>query len=176
MSLHENNFPPKNQRSKSNFVVEYCKLQYKVPLRLHQIRIRHETFSLFWGNFLKFFFNTHYIFCQTITPIPGALNCLTKHIRFSSSHRTQPPFLFSEFYDKVDSWCWLLTIKYCERTFCCSNTPTLLALFDLHTVAVLGPWCLWLYNLNSLSRPVLVSLSSEHSSPDWTHHNTRNEN
>ena len=28
-------------------------LQYKVPLRLHQIRIRHETFSLFWGKFPK---------------------------------------------------------------------------------------------------------------------------
>lgn len=28
-------------------------LQYKVPLGLHQIRIRHETFSLFWGKFRK---------------------------------------------------------------------------------------------------------------------------
>ena len=28
-------------------------LQYKVPHWLHQIRIRHETFSLFWGKFPK---------------------------------------------------------------------------------------------------------------------------
>ena len=50
----------------------------------------------------------------------------------------------------------MLTIKYCERTFCCSNTPTLLALFDLHTVAELGPWCLLLYMIFKLSSPVLV--------------------
>ena len=56
----------------------------------------------------------------------------------------------------------MLTIKYCERTFCCSNTPTLLALFDLHTVTELGPWCLLLYIWPPQS--VLLSLNTKH----WT--------
>ena len=72
------------QRSACNFE---SNIAIQSPLGLHQIRIRHETFSLFLGNFLKFFFTKHRynIFCPNHYPIPAALNCLTKAIRSSSS-------------------------------------------------------------------------------------------
>ena len=78
------------QRSACNFE---SNIAIQSPLGLHQIRIRHETFSLFWGKFRKvhllMYMPNHCFHFYSITELPYKIH------KFSSSHRTQSLHLLS---------------------------------------------------------------------------------